>query len=311
MRRGILVGAAILVAVAAAIPLWLALDDGGDRRAAALQEPTAAGDVAKLTLTGSVSGPLTLQVQSYSLGAMSPRDVASGQATGQVRHEPLRILKAVDSSSPNLFRMLVSNENISAATLELQGPDATGRLVTYMSYSFSNARVSHWKDGKREELEIHYADVTSKVGTVPKGQSAGIGLMSASSLGAEKLPIQDFLTSVKSPTDASTGLPTGKRQHKPVMVLRPLNATWPTLWTKLENNQTLGEVTIELQRVNPKSGVLETYATYTYEGVGVASVEDSGAAGVSPTQKLEFVYQKVTVKVGTATEMDDWEAPVA
>jgi hypothetical protein len=38
MRRGILIGAAIFVAVAAAIPLWLVLDNGNGRSKAALVE---------------------------------------------------------------------------------------------------------------------------------------------------------------------------------------------------------------------------------------------------------------------------------
>jgi type VI protein secretion system component Hcp len=78
----------------------------------------------------------------------------------------------------------------------------------------------------------------------------------------------------------------------------------------VENGQTLGAITIELQRQNAK-GQLETYATYAYTNAFASSVEDSGAAGVSPTQKLEFVYQKLQVTVGTATHMDDWETPVA
>ncbi len=44
MKRGLWIGAAILVAAAAAIPLWLVVDDGGDRRAGAVaREDNARG----------------------------------------------------------------------------------------------------------------------------------------------------------------------------------------------------------------------------------------------------------------------------
>ena len=233
MRRGLWVGAAVLLALVAAIPLWLALDGDGERRAAALQEPTSSGDVATLTLTSAASGTLAIPVQSFSLSMTSPRDAASGLATGQPRYGPLRILKQVDASSPALFKMVVNNEGITAATLETK--DSLGRSV--LSYSFTNARVSRWQDGKREELEIHYEEMTSSVGTLPKGGTAGIGVMSAPTLGAGKVSIQDFVTGVVSPTEAATGLASGKRQHKPVMVLRSLHPTWPMLHTKIRNSQ--------------------------------------------------------------------------
>ena len=82
------------------------------------------------------------------------------------------------------------------------------------------------------------------------------------------------------------------------------------LHTKIRNNQTLGDITIELQRPN-SSGILETYATYLYSNAQAASVEDSAATGVLPSQKLEFVYQSVQVTVDKKTETDDWAAPVA
>ncbi len=43
MRRGIWIGAAVLIAFAAAIPVWLVLDDdGGERTQGALTQPTRA-----------------------------------------------------------------------------------------------------------------------------------------------------------------------------------------------------------------------------------------------------------------------------
>lgn len=311
MKKGILIGAVALVALAAAPALWLLLDSGGgDRRSAALVEPTAgAADVGKLSGTGQISGAFSFPVQSFSWGLTIPRD-ATGQATGQHRYKFLQIIKPIDAISPVLFKMLTNNENIPTAKLELQASESTGVPTTYLTYTLTNANVASWDDGSSETLTLTFESIAAtyaKGSTRPLAQAKQvIGQMTASGLGAGPVPIIGFATGVVSPRDPASGLPTGKRQHKPVVVRRAIDGLDAAVLTKAAQNATLGTITIERQR--PDGSV----ATYTYTNARAVSVEDAGAAGAGvSTQELQFVYEKVDIKIGGVLASDDWETPVA
>jgi type VI secretion system secreted protein Hcp len=130
--------------------------------------------------------------------------------------------------------------------------------------------------------------------------------MTAPGIGAGPVPIVGFATGVVSPRDPATGLATGKRQHKPVVVRRAIDGLDATVLTKAAQNATLGTITIEVQR--PEGSV----HTYTYTNTRAVAVEDAGAAGAGvSTQELQFVYEKVDISIGGVLASDDWSAPVA
>jgi type VI secretion system secreted protein Hcp len=302
MKRAIWIGAAIAVALVAAPVLWLALDDGGSRTSGALVEPTAAGgDVAKLTLTGANSGVVQIPVRSFSWGLSVP--VSAGQASGAARRVPLEIIKPIDAATPTLFSMLVTNEAIQTAKLDLL--NASG--LPYLSYTFANASLANWDDTTSEKLTLYYQSFTTSMPkaarpTAPASQV--IGQMTVSGIGPTPVPIVGFAAGALSPRDPASGLATGKRQHKPVTVSRAVDGYGPSVLQKVSTNGALGNVTIELQRPD-EAGVMKTYATYVYGNAFGSAVEDSAAAGAGPaTQKLEFVFQNVNVTVGAQTATD-------
>jgi type VI secretion system secreted protein Hcp len=57
------------------------------------------------------------EIMQVSHSVESPRDRASGQATGRRFHQPIRLLKRIDKATPLLFRALVENQTLE--TLEL------------------------------------------------------------------------------------------------------------------------------------------------------------------------------------------------
>ena len=57
----------------------------------------------------------------------SPRDSASGLATGKRKHQPFVITKEVDKSSPLLYNILVNNENITEWELQFWSPGSNSR----------------------------------------------------------------------------------------------------------------------------------------------------------------------------------------
>ncbi len=278
MKRGILIAVAALVALAAAPALWLVLDNGGsDRRSAALVEPTASGDVGRLTLTSPKSGVLTIPVQSFSWGMVVPQSASTGQATGQARHNPLQIIKPIDANSPTLFSMLVNGENLSSAKLDLLNSGG----APYLTYNFANASVGNWDDDTSEKLTLYYQSFTASLvkaarPVAPAGQV--IGQLTVPSLGTGSMPIVGFATGTISPRDPATGLATGKRQHKPVTIRRAIDGWDPAVLTKVAQGSAFPTVIVELQRPDA-NGAMQTYATYTYTNAVPSSVEDSGAAG--------------------------------
>lgn len=96
----------------------------------------------------------------------SPRDAATGQATGKRTHKPFTITKEVDKSSPLLYHLLVTQENIPEWELQFWTPaikagSGVGAEVQHYSVQLTNAKVSnislHMLNNKNPDL-MKYAE---------------------------------------------------------------------------------------------------------------------------------------------------------
>src|SRR6266850_1978560 len=63
---------------------------------------------------------------SFSYEVKSPRDAATGNASGKRQHSPVRIVKAVGAASPQIFQALVNNEVLTEVTFEFTKTNAIG-----------------------------------------------------------------------------------------------------------------------------------------------------------------------------------------
>lgn len=75
---------------------------------------------------------------------ISPRDAASGLATGRRNHRPLVITKELDQSSPLLWKALASNEEFSSFELQFFKPQkttATSTGVEVQNYTIKLTRA--------------------------------------------------------------------------------------------------------------------------------------------------------------------------
>ena len=109
---------------------------------------------AHLRLVGQKSGKIQGSVTSkgregssaviaVSHEIVSPRDEASGMASGRRRHEPLMITKELDRASPALRQFLVTNEVLTTVELQFFRPDRTrGLEVHYLTILLTNAAVA-------------------------------------------------------------------------------------------------------------------------------------------------------------------------
>jgi type VI secretion system secreted protein Hcp len=102
---------------------------------------------------------------------------------------------------------------------------------------------------------------------------------------------------IVSPRDPATGLPTGKRQHKPITITKEMDKTSPLLLQALFDNENLTSVLIALLRDG------QQVATIKLTNASVASYDEHGQ-----TESLSFTYQKITWTWtdGGVTAQDDW-----
>jgi type VI secretion system secreted protein Hcp len=127
-----------------------------------------------------------------------------------------------------------------------------------------------------------------------------------------------FEAAVASPRDQYSGLPTGKRMHKPLLTRKRIDKTTPLFSTALVTNETLS--TVKLQFWRPKGdGTSEQFYTVELTNASLSKQRlwlpytlDPAQTNLPALEELEFVYQKITwtYTQGGITGSDDWEAPV-
>jgi type VI secretion system secreted protein Hcp len=127
--------------------------DGASGGAAANPD-AAAGSVQITGQHQGAIGPINLQAVSHEI--VSPRDAASGLATGKRQHKPITITKQLDQSTPLLLNALVTNENLSSVTITVNSggnPVATIKLT--------NASIADYVDhGTTETWSFTYQKIT-------------------------------------------------------------------------------------------------------------------------------------------------------
>jgi type VI secretion system secreted protein Hcp len=84
----------------------------------------------------------TIEVHSWTWNLESPRDAATGLATGRVIAGEFFITKEKDKSSPLLLQALASNENLTEWELKLYDPLFSGAEENSFTWKLTNANIS-------------------------------------------------------------------------------------------------------------------------------------------------------------------------
>ena len=129
---------------------------------------------------------------------------------------------------------------------------------------------------------------------------------------------------IVSPRDPASGLPTGKRMHKPFVITKELDKSSPLLYNVLVNNENVPEWKLEFwtPQLSAQAGVGAEKQHYTVElmNANVAAISFRMLNNKNPEltryaefEEVAFTYQKITWtwKDGGITANDDWESPVA
>jgi type VI secretion system secreted protein Hcp len=127
---------------------------------------------------------------------------------------------------------------------------------------------------------------------------------------------------IVSPRDPASGLPTGKRMHKPFVITKELDKSSPLLYNALVNNENIPDW--QLQHWTPQikaiSGGGNEVQHYTVKltNANIASIAFRMANNKHPDlmkfaeyEEVAFTYQKIewTWNDGGITAGDDWESP--
>jgi type VI secretion system secreted protein Hcp len=157
-----------------------------------------------------------------------------------------------------------------------------------------------------------------------KGQRQGEIKGSVTQKGREgKIAVIAVSHEIISPRDPASGLPTGKRMHKPFVITKELDKSSPLLYNSLVNNENIPDWQLQFWTPQLKattgSGNEVQHYTVKLTNANVASIAFRMANNKHPDlmkfaeyEEIAFTYQKIewTWNDGGITAMDDWEAPV-
>jgi type VI protein secretion system component Hcp len=294
MRRGIWVGAAVLIAVAAAIPLWLVLDDGGERRAAALTEAPGKG-LGRLTIPGVNDGQ-PFAVDSFSWGA-------ERQANGVQFHD-LEFTREVSEISPQLFDLAAPS-----AKLQLFATDPSqGNIVVWLTYEFTDIAIHVYRDAGgfggadltksgatpqpgRTTARMTFASVNERFAFTLPAPPASVGRMAVSTAEGRPVAIRAYQFGFEK-------RPSGDVSADRLIVTREIDSLAPWLSAAVIRGTPAGtSVTIELIRTS-NEGSPETYAVYDLRDVTVESVRDFDDSDAPSSAVDTLALQEVTLSFG-------------
>ena len=153
-----------------------------------------------------------------------------------------------------------------------------------------------------------------------KGQTQGDIQGSVTQKGREgKIMVIAVSHEIMSPRDPASGLPTGKRMHKPFVITKELDKSSPLLYSVLVNNENVTEWELQFWQPSPTGAEVQHY-TVKLTNANIASIHFRMLNNKNPElmkyaeyEELAFTYQKIiwTWTQGGITAEDDWESPVS
>jgi type VI secretion system secreted protein Hcp len=133
--------------------------------------------------------------------------------------------------------------------------------------------------------------------------------------------VHAYSNEIVSERDPASGLPTGKREHLPVTIVKEVDRSSPQLWNALVTNETLTQWELKFWSADAAQGGVEKQIyTVSLVNAGIASIheymddnQEPAEANLPLQEEITFTYQKIewTWMNPTVAASDDWESPVA
>ena len=131
------------------------------------------------------------------------------------------------------------------------------------------------------------------------------------------IAVYGFHHEMVAPRDVASGLATGKRQHKPLIITKEIDKSTPLFYQALVNNENFSEVVLRFftQDVRGSGKEIQHY-TIKLTNATISSIVDDMAnnkivenAKLPMLEMISFTYQKIewTWVDGGITATDSWE----
>ncbi|HEV2217261.1 MAG TPA: type VI secretion system tube protein TssD [Candidatus Dormibacteraeota bacterium] len=145
-----------------------------------------------------------------------------------------------------------------------------------------------------------------------KGHKQGFfkGDNPASKAGANTIVVVAYQYSVISPRDPQSGLPTGQRQHHPVVITHELGASSPQFFTAVVTNETLDSVVISFSKTQT-NGRETVFYVVTLTDATISELHQY-SSGSTVLEDISFTFRKIEQldKLAGTQGSDDWAARV-
>ena len=120
------------------------------------------------------NGSPWIEIQSFSRGVVSPRDAATGQASGKREHTPILIVKQADAASAQISQAAHSNELLREVLIQSVRTGPNGKEQVYQTIKLTDAiianvdRVAGSTRNEAERIRLTYQkiEVTDSKGGV-------------------------------------------------------------------------------------------------------------------------------------------------
>jgi type VI secretion system secreted protein Hcp len=124
------------------------------------------------------------------------------------------------------------------------------------------------------------------------------------------MDVLKFEQGIVSPRDAGSGQATGKRQYKPITIVKRVDASTPRLFQACATNEILPTVTFVLHPPGASADQLKVTLT---NAVCADLTDTTSEGGTMELETIHFTFQKIQIEhlIGKTSFQDDWEAPVS
>ncbi|HEY8285165.1 MAG TPA: type VI secretion system tube protein TssD [Chloroflexota bacterium] len=121
---------------------------------------------------------------------------------------------------------------------------------------------------------------------------------------------------ITSPRDIATGQSSGKRMHKPFVIIKEWDAASPQLFQACVTNELLPQVTLAFYQTTP-AGEQQRYHTITLTNAMISNLKQFVADPVlaaeydaADLEEISFTYQKIEISDvrSSKSAADDWNA---
>lgn len=297
MRRGIWVGAAIVVAIAAAIPLWLVLDDGGVRRLGAI-DAASTGQAGQLTLAG-VNGGAPIPIDAFAFRLSRP----VGSAQPEV--DSIGVELRLGTNLTQLVNRAVAGSISATGKVELVR-SINGTLTAYLTFNLTNVRVDGFDDGYSttsgsveggaEKITLRYEALTMScipsVCAEPTQPPGTVTELAIPDDGANPVKLESGSFSVPKDFKKDVG-------SIAATVAMPPSYLLPALFVRARDNKRFVKP-VEVNLVRPILDNQRKVATYKFGAAALTLLEIS-YSGESPLVQVELASQNFSVTTYTYT----------